>query len=79
MLNNKLYNINRISTLLRSTYLQSIEYVEITQAITYLSLTLVTYVLNVIMLKSLKLSLIISVTLVLFICYFTKEAHNGKF
>ncbi len=33
-------------------------------------------ILSVMMLKSLKLSLTISVTLILFICYFTKEAHH---
>ncbi len=37
-----------------------------------------TYGLSVMMLKSLKLSLTISVTLILFICYFTKEAHDGN-
>ncbi len=45
--------------------------------ITYPWLKLVTYGLSVMILKSLKLSLTISVTLRLFICYFTKEAHNG--
>ncbi len=34
--------------------------------------------LSVMMLKSLKLSLTISVTLILFICYFTNEAHDGN-
>ncbi len=38
-----------------------------------------TYVLSVIMLKSLILSLTISVTLILFICFFTKETYDEKF
>ncbi len=50
----------------------------LTQTITYPWLMLVTYGLSVMMLKSLKLSSTISVTLILFICYFTKEAHDGN-
>ncbi len=34
------------------------------------------FLLSVMMLKSLKLSL--TITLILFICYFTKEAHDGN-
>ncbi len=41
-------------------------------------LRLVAYGLSVTMLKSIKLSLTISITLILFICYFTKEAHDGN-
>ncbi len=50
----------------------------LTQAFTYPWLKLVTYDLSVMMLKSLKLSLTISLTLILFVCYFTKEAHDGN-
>ncbi len=41
-------------------------------------LKLVTVGISVMMLKSLKLSLTNSVTQILFICYFTKEAHDGN-
>ncbi len=41
-------------------------------------LKLVTFGLSVMMLKSLKLSLTISLTLILYICYFTKEEHDGN-
>ncbi len=44
-------------------------------AMTYPWSKLVTYGLSVLMLKSLKLSITISATLILFICYFTKETH----
>ncbi len=38
--------------------------------------TLVTFGLRVMILKPLKSSLTISVTVILVICYFTKEAHD---
>ncbi len=40
---------------------------------------MVIFGLSVMMLKSLRLSLTISVTLILFICYLAKEAHNATF
>ncbi len=50
----------------------------LTQSIIYPWLKLVTYGLSVMMLKSLNVSLTISVTLILFICYFTKWVDDGN-
>ncbi len=51
---------------IKSTMLPPLEHVK-----------MVTYGLSIKMLKFLKLSLTISITLILFIWYFIKEAHDG--